>query len=119
MFSVNLSKFPERIQEIRDNAIQLSKFQDRMEQCQSVLHSLSGMEEIIEQMRILGQQLDEEKRSFVQLADTLAEVKKYYEHCERKIEEQYEQGEVSYQKLKTGFRNIDNIDSFFQEIENR
>ena len=117
MFSVDLTQFPEYIQEMISNASLLDKLMGSLEQSKSVLHSLSGMTEIIEQIQILDHQMEEEKRGFEQLAHTLEEVKRYYEHCEHNIEAQYEQGTVAYQKLEATFSNIDAISSLFQEME--
>ncbi|WP_455713941.1 hypothetical protein [Anaerosporobacter sp.] len=117
MFSVNLTQLSECAQEMADNAKFLSNSLGELKQCQSALHSLSSMSGIVENIQTLAMELDEEQRGFSQLAHTLGEVTKYYKHCEQQIEKQYEQGAITYQKLKVNFSNLDNINSFFKELE--
>lgn len=118
MFSVELTQLYKCSQTIMDNAKFLELSIEDMERCKSNLCSLSGMSEIIEQMQSLGRQLEEEYKGFEQLAFTLNEIIRYYEHCDKQIEARYEQGEVVYQKLKVKFENLDTISSFFERLEN-
>lgn len=117
MFSVNLTQLSECTQEMTDYAKFLSESLENMKQCQSVLHSLSSMSGIDENIETLAMQLEEEQRGFNQLAHTLEEISRYYKHCEKQIEEQYEQGAITYQKLKVSFSNLDNINSLFNELD--
>ncbi|WP_455713959.1 hypothetical protein [Anaerosporobacter sp.] len=119
MFSVELTQLSKCSQKIMDYEKYLEIGIEDMEQCKSNLRSLSGMSGIIEQMQSLGIQLEQEKKGFEQLAHTLNEIIKYYEHCEKQIEDRYERGKIVYQKLEVKFKDLDTISSFFEKLENR